>query len=338
MLLHSLNVDIRSRSLDLEDALSRLYADNDLTGSLAPARPLTLCLERRDSTAALPIGPIGPRDGVFAETNLCGAPCFYADGRFYAAADGESWRELDYDVERGTVRANLGRRYSQDPVAVVIGVLRAILQSFVLPFHGLRSLHGAVVTRGDRTLMLTGPGGAGKSTTALRLLADGWDVLSDDAPLFAYDGMNALALSSLDYFHVTRETLELLPWLAAHAVGETGVRDKLAIRARDLQPSDGWRRPQRVTDLIELCPAAVTEPRLTCLSGADATASIVGGEMVIFRAELIRSGGPRFSAYSSFLFDLLASLTSDARVRRLEFDRQHLRELPGLVADCTAGV
>ncbi len=49
-------------------------------------------------------------------------------------------------------------------------------------------IHGAAVARHGRGLLLTAPGGSGKSTTALSALRAGWDYLADDWCLVSQDG------------------------------------------------------------------------------------------------------------------------------------------------------
>lgn len=64
---------------------------------------------------------------------------------------------------------------------------RAIL-SWWMPSRGKRFIHaGAVGSRGSAAL-ISGPGGAGKSTTTLTCLANGMDYLGDDYCLFSPEG------------------------------------------------------------------------------------------------------------------------------------------------------
>ena len=68
----------------------------------------------------------------------------------------------------------------------------------------------------------------------------------------ALDGREARALSSLDYLHVTDNTLALFPELAPHVVGGKDSRDKYAVNRSALQRSDAWRRPLRVGTIVKL--------------------------------------------------------------------------------------
>lgn len=54
--------------------------------------------------------------------------------------------------------------------------------------HGLHGLHTAAVASAGRGLLLAGHGGAGKSTTALRCLEDGLELLGDDIALVDRNG------------------------------------------------------------------------------------------------------------------------------------------------------
>lgn len=62
--------------------------------------------------------------------------------------------------------------------------LRAILTWWTLPM-GRLLVHGAAVGGPEGSLLLAGPGGAGKSTTALACLGAGWGYLGDDYVLVA---------------------------------------------------------------------------------------------------------------------------------------------------------
>lgn len=329
MVLHSLNVDIRSTSLDLEEALRPLYGSSDLRSELpSHTASLTIQIERRASSHALEIAPITGQNGVFAENNLCGCPCFYADGRFYGAEDEKL--EIEYDLNRHLIRVNVGGRYASSTRMVAIQVVRGVLQSFVLPFYGLKPMHGAVVSGEGRTLMLIGRGEAGKTTTALKLLQHGFELLSDDAPLFLLEEGQARVLSSLDYYHVSPGTLDLLPWLRDHVIGTTDIRGKLAVARGGLQTSADSRRPRCVTHVVELHRGPVAAARITTGDRSEVTARLLREAMVVFRPDVMRRDG-RFARYSSFVFDVLTLLMRDAEVRRLDFADHHLETLPGLL-------
>lgn len=53
----------------------------------------------------------------------------------------------------------------------------------ILHQRGEFILHGSCVTRGDKTILVTGVSGAGKSTLAAEFLRNGWEMVTDDIAL-----------------------------------------------------------------------------------------------------------------------------------------------------------
>lgn len=200
MLLHSLKLDIQSRSVLLGSWPADLYTSNDLT-SVFPSHlsHLQLNIERASSRDAISIVPITADTGTFAEVGLTGGMCWFSDGRFYSESSGEFSSETEFIPSDGIININVGGRYDSESADALLGqIIKQVTQSFVMPFYSLKFLHGAVVTHGGSTIMLTGKGGGGKTTTALQLLANGYTLLSDDGPLFTYSDFSAWALSSLE--------------------------------------------------------------------------------------------------------------------------------------------
>ena len=330
MLLHSLQLDIETHSLDLQPWIERLYVSNDLRAALGSrSAPLTLKLERADSDHAFAISPL--EHGVFAETNLCTGRCYYHDGRFYSASDTEYWHRMEYDIDAHVIRVNLGDRYLRTTQFVVSNMIRPLLQSFILPFYGLKTLHGGVLSKDGRTVFLSGPGGTGKSTTTAQLIRSGWDLISDDGPFFAYVDSRAYALSSLDYLHVTEQTLAMFPELRAHVVGEKDNREKLAVRRPALQHSDAWQRPLRVTSFVRLRRGTFVTPQLVPQPKSVITQELLTETMIIFRRAAFRDRNQAFREYSEFIFDLVADVVRRADVYELQYANHHLAELPSLL-------
>lgn len=331
LLLHFLKFDIRSTepgSGDWIDWVDRLYSESDLRLRF-PRRAATLTLEigKLDSRSARQPWPAGV---VFAETNLCGAPCFYADGRFYASRDGDLPLRLEYDFASSTIRALVGGLFLTSGQYIVIDLIRPILQSFLLPFYGLKSLHGAVLHGHGRTIFLDGPGGAGKTTMALMLARTGYDLLSDDGPLFVSDGGRTYVLSSLDFAHVSEGTVRLFPELERLLVGGRDSRGKYAVRLRSLQPS-GQLAPLAVTHYIRLRRGNCANPSVIRLGKKDMLRDLVDNSLVVFRPASFR-GDRRFKAHSQETLDLISGLVRDAEPCCLEFADQHLPEIPAMLA------
>jgi hypothetical protein len=311
--------------------VNELYTSNDLTSLFAAQTShLRLQLESRDSPEVLGLVPWS--GAVFAETNLCGGRCFYRDGRFFSLGRGEHWHEMEYDLEAGAIRANLGGKYLQNGQSVISNIVRPVLQSFLLPFHGLKSLHGAVVTRDGQTIFLAGAGGAGKTTVALALADAGYEILSDDGPLFTLHEGRAFVLSSLDYLHPTEQTLSLFENLRPQVVGSKDNRGKFAIPLSGLRQGDDWKKPHEVTHFVELRrDSRVDRPRIRSVDKKRVLQELFNDSMVIFRRELFR-GKPPFRRYSEFIFDLVVKVIQGAEVCRLEFGDEHLSALPSLLS------
>ncbi len=287
-------------------------------------------MERKDAPSAARLCPRAR--GVFAETNLCNGRCYYEDGRFFSANHGDYWHEMEYDLNANTIRANLSGKYLDSGQFVISNIVRPILQSFILPFYGIKTLHGAVLSKGDRTMLLTGHGGMGKTTTAVQLMRAGYDILSDDGPFFFADGGHAYALCSLDYLHLTESTLGLFPELRARVVGAKDHREKFAVRMSDLPNGGAWKQPLPITHYIQLQRRAnVASPRIKKINRNIVHRRLLDESMVIFRRAPFRGSAYPFREYSEFVFDLLTKVVQAAETFELEFSDQHLPQIPALL-------
>ena len=331
MQLHSLNFDIRSRSIEFGDWPDRLYRSNDLSAEFpSHVSSLQLEVERANSPHAFDIAPITSDNGVFAEIPLSGGMCYYSRGRFYSECDGEFRSKTEFTPASGRIRMNVAGRFDNTPSNALLGlVVKPIMQSFVLPFFKLKSLHGAVIARDEKTIMLTGRGGAGKSTTALSFMRRGYALLSDDTALFTYCDDRAVALSSLDCAHVTAATLRVLPFLKAAVVGDMDHRGKFTVAPFDLQPSESWGEPRAITHFVELSRKPVDAPRFVEIDPAPAAAALIGEAMTVFRHAAF-AGNEIFDRHAQLSFDVVTALMRDARSLRLEFDDHQLDALPKL--------
>ncbi|MDA0788022.1 MAG: hypothetical protein O2780_01040 [Proteobacteria bacterium] len=72
-------------------------------------------------------------------------------------------------------------------------------------------VHGALVCRGDRTLLLVGPSGSGKSSLALAALRQGWGYLSDE--IAVTNGSEVWGIRRAIQFDSMPTTSELPPFL-----------------------------------------------------------------------------------------------------------------------------
>ncbi|MFB0564757.1 MAG: hypothetical protein ACETWK_03675 [Candidatus Aminicenantaceae bacterium] len=71
-----------------------------------------------------------------------------------------------------------GKRYSGDPCN--IGTAAQILTTDFLMQKGHFLVHSGAVSRNGRCQLWTGPGGSGKTTRVLEMVAEGWDFCGDD--------------------------------------------------------------------------------------------------------------------------------------------------------------
>jgi hypothetical protein len=109
--------------------------------------------------------------------------------RVWQLQGGEYFRIL-YDDGTDCVIDREGRRiwiWWPEPftVADVVPYLQGQILGFAQRLRGVTCLHASAILVGDRALVLTGPGGAGKSSTAAAFLQLGLPVLADDVvPIF----------------------------------------------------------------------------------------------------------------------------------------------------------
>jgi hypothetical protein len=331
VLLHWLKFDIQTHSLDFLPWLNRLYASNDLRRQFPQrAANIHLQVERMGSSDALAITPLQP--GIFAETRVLASPCFYQDGKFQSRNSAGFAHEFEYDALHHSIRCNLGGAFLRSGQLVVTHFIRPLMQSFILPFYGLKWLHGALVTRRDRTFFLTGSGGAGKSTTALSLLQHGFSLLSEDGPLFFLDAAEDWVLSSLDFPHVAMDTLQQLPFLQPHVLGEMDDRAKFPVARSVLNGHEEWKTPRQVTHLIELeRTPEVNAPMLIPLGRREVLLRMVAEAAVVFRALRGRESGLPLDRYSGFILDLITRLVSRAKIFRLRFADAQLGQVAELL-------
>jgi hypothetical protein len=150
------------------------------------------------------------------------------------------------------------------------------LHSELLLWHkdrGALAIHAGMVAREGRAVLLGGPGGAGKSTTALVSLLAGFDYMADDyvaltdEPDGSYMG-HSLFCST----HLLPSDLHRFPELKAHAIpGRLPREDKSLVLLSQIRPEGLSRKASiravalpRVVDGAEtrLRPATVVESLL----------------------------------------------------------------------------
>ena len=89
----------------------------------------------------------------------------------------------------------------------VLSYLFPFTIAYSLAFHGRMVLRGGAIVRGRNAVMVLGDFGAGKSTTVLAALKNGWGALSDDSVVLSTEGGRVHIGGIVKEFYVPPETL-----------------------------------------------------------------------------------------------------------------------------------
>lgn len=335
-LLHYLTLEIETSSERLFSWIENCYISYDQRAQF-PGKESTyrFYFEELDSPEALTISL--PQEGFLTEHTLGYGACYYHDGLFYSETHQDFSHEIIYDMNTRTIRANLGGRYLDGEENFIYNIFRPFLRNFLLPFHQLKTLHGALLSKGPQTVFLAGAGGMGKTTTTFQLLEAGFSLISEDSPFFVYDQGKAWALSSLDEPRVTDNTLELFPALKDHIKREKDISGKYAISRDFLPPEQLAYGPVQVTHFIQLNRGEFNTPVLTPLDKLTVLSQLLRESMVLFRHPHFQQPGTPFKPASDFVFKVITQMVQDAAVYRLDYGNHHLPDLPELIENL-AGV
>jgi hypothetical protein len=124
------------------------------------------------------------------------------------------------------------------------------LHSELMLWHkdrGVQAIHAGLVARDGQGVLFGGPGGAGKSTTALTCLKAGFEYMADDYVALEarddgrYDGHSLFCSTHLEPNHLQR-----FPYLRQHAIpGRLPREDKSLVMLSEVLP-DGLSRKARI--------------------------------------------------------------------------------------------
>ena len=144
----------------------------------------------------------------------------------YTGAD--DWLSIDLlewgngfvDMKRGEAVAVLSPSLADQPEQVCQVLINTILTNFITR-HGYSMLHASALINDENILLLQAPHGTGKSTTALRLLLNGYRLLSDSMVYIGERG-DELWMGGFPVGRIKLRTdmLPLFPALAAEAEAE----------------------------------------------------------------------------------------------------------------------
>ncbi len=304
--LHGISIETRSPLAD--DPARHLFA------RLPPARgdeADLVVVETRVAAGPADLAPRHPRAAAAED----GALAIHAgDGEVEAVAPGALVRvarggaRLDAFVDPRVPSAH-GHAFAEVPLlAALLAALRP---------RGLFHLHAAALVLPDgRSVLVAGPGGAGKSTLAAALVLSGASYLGDDAVLVALRGGVPRLLSLPRDFHLAplsaraipgarlepRRTLSGKHPLDPRAAFPGRARDEAGPPALLLHPRVGT---SPATTLAPL-PQAEALARLLECSAFVAAREVAGGEAHLEALARLASGAPAFAA------DLGRDLLDDA--------------------------
>jgi len=130
------------------------------------------------------------------------------------------WGNCFVDMQRGEAFAVLSPSLAENPEQVCQALINTILTNFITR-HGYSMLHASALIKDDNILLLQAPHGTGKSTTALRLLLNGYKLLSDSMVYIGERGDDLwMGGFPVGRIKLRADMLPLFPALAAEAEEE----------------------------------------------------------------------------------------------------------------------
>lgn len=144
----------------------------------------------------------------------------YAGADDWLSIDLREWGHCFVDMKRGEAHAILSSALTESPRLVCQVLLHTILNNLATR-HGFSMLHASALVKDGQILVLQAPHGTGKSTTALRLLLNGYQLLSD-SQIYVAERDSELWMGGFPIGRIKLRTdmLPLFPALAAEARAE----------------------------------------------------------------------------------------------------------------------
>ena len=177
----------------------------------------------------------------------------YAGTDDWLSIDLREWGNCLVDMKRGEAYAVISSSLAEHPEQVALVLINTILTNLITR-HGYSMLHASALVKDDHILLLQAPHGTGKSTTALRLLLNGYQLLSDSMVyLGEKDGDLWMGGFPVGRIKLRTDMLPLFPALAAQAQAEP-VRNETKHRV-DLMKVDPQltRREMMRIRRVEFC-------------------------------------------------------------------------------------
>lgn len=281
----------------------------------AAAPALTLTLTPAASDAPPFPWPDAAQAGDFRE---------FHSGDFLFSHYGHGLAVVGLDLRRG-IAAGYVRQPELLPAAFFSGLLFTTLYQALRP-AGFFLLHAAALAWQGQGVLITGPSGAGKTTTMLQCVRAGFRFVSDDATLLTRNAQGEIvALATLNTMHVTPTTVDFFPELGPF-VNERADNGKATIFLPEVYPD-----AMAAAD----SPHALAPVRLLIvpsLQGSrDGAFEPLAGRAVLSEALPLSVDLQQPDAAVAHL-DLLAQLVRQARCFRLHLPPDVV-SVPGLLAD-----
>jgi hypothetical protein len=163
------------------------------------------------------------------------------------------WGHCFVNMKRGEAYAVLASTLAEKPQLVCQVLLNTILNNFATR-HGFSMLHASALVKGGHILVLQAPHGTGKSTTALRLLLNGYQLLSDSQVYLAErDGALWMGGFPIGRIKLRTDMLPLFPTLAVEAQTEP-VRNETKHRVDLTRVDSALTRSETIqVNRVEFC-------------------------------------------------------------------------------------
>ncbi|MFZ2519382.1 MAG: hypothetical protein WA089_11820 [Anaerolineae bacterium] len=266
----------------------------------ASATTLTLTLVAAAADAPPFPWPDAPQAGDFWE---------FRTGDYLFSHYGHGLAVVGLDLRRGCAVGYV-RRPELLPAAFFSGLLFTTLYQALRP-RGFFLLHAAALAWQGQGVLITGPSGAGKTTTMLQCVRAGFRFVSDDATLLTRAAQgDILAVATLNTMHVTPRTVDFFPELAPF-VNERADNGKATIFLPEVYPDSmsAVNSREAVAPVRLLIVPSLQGPR-------DGTFEPLSGRTVLSEALPLSVDLQQPAAAAAHL-DLLAQLVKQARCFRL---------------------
>ncbi|HEY9528039.1 MAG TPA: hypothetical protein VIR02_13180 [Anaerolineales bacterium] len=177
----------------------------------------------------------------------------YAGADDWLSIDLGAWGNCFVDMKRGEAYAVLSASLAEHPRQVCQVLLNTILNNFATR-HGFSMLHASALVKDGQILVLQAPHGTGKSTTALRLLLNGYQLLSDSQVyLTERDGVLWMGGFPMGRIRLREDMLPHFPALAAEAQTEA-VRNETKHRVDLMRVAPALARQEMIrVQRVEFC-------------------------------------------------------------------------------------